>query len=87
MTSLRRKLANDVAGKIIVFPLEECSLEVNVAKMPSRGSTLLARKAKTRAGGGGRISLLVKPLFILKATQNPTSLALDKCAILVTLEG
>ena len=28
------KLTDDVAGKVVVFPLKECSFEINVADLP-----------------------------------------------------
>jgi hypothetical protein len=85
--SFRWQLANNIARRIIFFPLEEGSLEVNVTNVPTRICSMLANKTKTRTRSSWRVSLLVKSLFILKTSKNPASFAFLKITISVSFDG
>ena len=61
-------LTNDITRRIVFFPLKKGAVKVNVPNIPLISSSKLTGKSKTRAGCGGRISLLVKALFVLKTT-------------------
>ena len=45
-----RKLAHNVTRRVIVFPLEESSLKVNVANRPPTMSSKLTNEAEARGG-------------------------------------
>ena len=56
-------------------------------QVPTLVGRVLASQAESRAGCGGRISLLIPFLLVLKSSQDPTCLALLEFSILVTLDG
>ena len=86
VTGLGRKLANNLATSVVMFPLKKRSLEVHVRKVPPPISRDLAKRSKSRSGAGWRIDLLVVFLPILESSKDPTCLALVKAAILLAFD-
>ena len=79
-------MANNIPRNIILFPLKEGSLEINVPNRPTAIGSQLTSQTKTRAGCGGTIRLLIKALFVLESTQDPACLALIKGSIRFALD-
>ena len=69
-----------------MFSLEEGSLEVDVVKGKMVVGTELAGQTKARATGCWAVCLLFILLPVLETLQNPSSLALVKCAVLLPLD-
>ena len=69
-----------------MFSLEEGSLEVDVVKGKMVIGTELAGQTEARATGCWTVCLLFILLTVLESLQNPSSLALIECAILLPLD-
>ena len=86
ISSTWRKSANNVSAVVITLCLEEGSLEVDVVKGKMVVGTELAGQTEARTTGCRAVCLLFMLLPVLKSLQNPSSLALVKCAVLLPLD-
>ena len=84
--SLRWKSTDNVPVVVVALTLEEGRFEVDVVERKMAAGSQLTGEAEAGTTGCWTIRLLVVLLAILKALQNPTSLALVESPVLLPLD-
>ena len=69
-----------------LVPLKKTRLEVDMLNKPTIGGSVLTKESKSRSCRGRTVRLLCILLSVLKVAQDPSSLALLKLTISISLD-